>query len=649
MYMINKLRANSTIDYAAEELKKYLRMMMPECGEVDICYAPEATSGFRLGLLEDFGLPNEAEDPLLDDIFHIETDEKGGILAGSNPRSVLFAVYRLLKCHGCRWLYPGLDGEYIPDAEALIPVSIHKVADHRIRGFCDEGCVSQENMLECIEFYPKLEMNTFMVEWFIPNGYYNRYYSHQHNTENLIPEPQSDAQLLRWRRQCEVEINKRGLVLFAIGHGWTCQALGLPTNNSVNNDFTDLVFTPEQLEAFAMINGERKMFRKAPLFTQICMSRADLRTKIANAIADYADTHRNMNYLRISLADGGKNHCECEACSKLRPADWFWKILNEADEIMTARNIPTRLSFNAYMDTFFTPLEERLKNPDRFIMSYAPIARDYRTSITENSVIPEPIPYVRNAWRRPGTTEEGFALFREYQKIWKGTVYCFEYHFWRHQFLDPGGMALSRRLYEDVRALKVMGIRGMAEDGSQRSAWPNAFATYIYAATLMDRDVDFDAVAEDYFSHAYGKDWKQVMTLLQKISDTFDFAYMEGTQSKNPEISNYYDPDRVPQLEKVFELAAMERNLANKHLAMEYRPQTISWRLLLRHAEYIEKWAALMIAKAQGDNYKALELAQAFCGDFGRYEPELQRYYDHSLACRVTEHLTRKPQGVILD
>ena len=649
MYIIYKLRDDPVIDYAAQELKKYLRMMMPECGEVDILYAPEAKDGFRLGLLEDFGLPNDAEDKLLDDIIHVDADETGGILAGSNARSVLFAVYRFLRENGCRWLYPGIDGEYIPDIPALSPVQYHKVADHRIRGFCDEGCVSQENMLECIEFYPKLEMNTFMVEWFIPNGYYNRYYSHQHNTENLIPEPQDDAQLLRWRRQCEVEISKRGLVLFAIGHGWTCQALGLPTNNSVDNNFTDLVFTPEQLEAFAMINGKRKMFRKAPLFTQICMSRADLRTKIANAIADYADGHRNMHYLRVSLADGGKNHCECEACSKLRPADWFWKILNEADEIMTARNIPTRLSFNAYMDTFFTPLEERLKNPSRFIMSYAPIARDYRSSITEDSVIPPPIEYVRNNWRRPSTTEEGFALFREYQKIWKGTVYCFEYHFWRHQFLDPGGMALARRLYEDVKALKVMGIRGMVEDGSQRSAWPNAFATYVYAATLMDREADFDAVAEDYFSHAYGKDWKQAMALLQKISDTFDFAYMEGTQSKNPEISDYYNPDRVPQLQKIFELAAMERNLAQKHLVMEYRPQTVSWRLLLLHAEYIEKWAQLMIEKAQGNNYAAVELAKAFCGDFGRHELAIQRYYDHGLACRVTEHITRKPQGVILD
>ncbi|MBR4863424.1 MAG: DUF4838 domain-containing protein [Oscillospiraceae bacterium] len=649
MLIINKVRADHVIDHAAEELKKYLRMMMPESGEVDICYAPEAKDGFRLGLLEDFGLPNDVEDPILDDVIHVDTTEDGGILAGSNMRSILFAVYRFLRENGCRWLYPGIDGEYIPTIDALQPVSWHKAADHRIRGFCDEGCVSQENMLECIDFYPKLELNTFMVEWFIPNGYYNRYYTHQHNTGNFIPEPANDTQILRWRRHCETEISKRGLLLFAIGHGWTCKALGLPTNNSVNNDFTYLTFTEEQLAAFAMINGERKMFRKAPLFTQICMSRADLRSKIADAIVDYAETHRNMTYLRVSLADGGKNHCECEECRKLRPADWFWKILNEADEKLTAKNLPTRLSFSSYMDTFFAPQEERLKNPDRFIMSYAPIARDYCSSINENSVIPEPTPYVRNAWERPTTTEAGYALFREYQKIWKGNVYCFEYHFWRHQFLDPGGLALARRLHEDVRALKVMGIRGMAEDGSQRSAWPNAFATYIYAATLMNRDVDFDTVAEDYFSHAYGADWKQAMQLLQKISDAFDFAYMEGTKSKDEQISAYYNPDHVPQLKKVYELAALERNMAQKHLSMEYRPQTISWRLLLRHAEYIEKWAAIMIAKAEGDNYKALAMAKDFCDDFGRHEPELQRYFDHSLSCRVLEHITRKPQGIILD
>ena len=68
MYTIHKITLNPTVDFAADELKKYLRMMMPRCGEISIAYAPEATEGFRLGLMQDFGLDvSEAEDVFLDD------------------------------------------------------------------------------------------------------------------------------------------------------------------------------------------------------------------------------------------------------------------------------------------------------------------------------------------------------------------------------------------------------------------------------------------------------------------------------------------------------------------------------------------------------------------------------------------------------
>ena len=114
MFSINKLRADHVVDFAAEELKKYLRMMMLDCPEIDIHYAPDAKDGFRLGLLEDFGIPFEGKDPAKDDVVHIDTDERGGILAGSNMRSILFAVYRFLKLNGCRYFAPGVDGEFIP-------------------------------------------------------------------------------------------------------------------------------------------------------------------------------------------------------------------------------------------------------------------------------------------------------------------------------------------------------------------------------------------------------------------------------------------------------------------------------------------------------------------------------------------------------
>ena len=35
-YKIYKISDCTTVDYAAEELKKYLRMMLPECGDIDI-------------------------------------------------------------------------------------------------------------------------------------------------------------------------------------------------------------------------------------------------------------------------------------------------------------------------------------------------------------------------------------------------------------------------------------------------------------------------------------------------------------------------------------------------------------------------------------------------------------------------------------
>ncbi len=78
-------------------------MLMPRCGEITIEYNPKAEDGFRLGLMSDFGIDtSEAEDILLDDILYINTDSQGGVIAGSNTRSVLLAVYRYLYENGCR-------------------------------------------------------------------------------------------------------------------------------------------------------------------------------------------------------------------------------------------------------------------------------------------------------------------------------------------------------------------------------------------------------------------------------------------------------------------------------------------------------------------------------------------------------------------
>mgnify|MGYP003548931371 CR=1 FL=1 len=71
MLKIYKISSASAIDYAAEELRKYLRMMMPECGNIEIKYDTGARDGFRLGLMQDFGLDiSDAKEPDLDDILY---------------------------------------------------------------------------------------------------------------------------------------------------------------------------------------------------------------------------------------------------------------------------------------------------------------------------------------------------------------------------------------------------------------------------------------------------------------------------------------------------------------------------------------------------------------------------------------------------
>jgi len=648
MLIINKVRADHVIDFAAEELKKYIRMMMPEGGDVRISYAPEATGGFRLGLLEDFGLANEAEDPRLDDVIHVETTADGGILAGSNPRSVLFAVYRMLKENGCRWLYPGVDGEHIPMKD-LEPVRYHKLADHRFRGFCNEGSESQTCMLECADFYAKLEMNVYMLEWFIPDAYYQRYYTHLNNDMNRMPEPLTEQQVLQWKRQCEAEIAKRGLMFHDIGHGWNMRAFGFPDSNVLNRDKSALVFSEEEKSVLALVNGRRDFVRNDPVVTNLCMSQPRVRKAFAKCVADYAQNHENVDYLHVWLSDGTHTHCECEECQKMRPADWYIMIMNEIDEELTARNLNTRIVFICYLDTFFAPEHICIKNPERFSLLYAPVSRAYESSFTEESIVPPPKPYIRNGWERPWNAEENFAFLKDWRRTWKGPAFSYEYHFWRHQYLDPGGRFLAKRLYEDVRSLRLMGLDGYVEDGSQRSGFPNGFPVYIYAETLMNRDCDYDAVCEDYFSHIYGDDWKQVDQILTGISNAFDMVYMEGVKSVNKEISDYYDPARVERLSAVADLCAQERALAKKHLNMPTRPQTVSWRMLLRHAEYCEKFAELMIEKALGHNFKAIELAQEFRQVIGRFEMEIEPYYDHGLACRVLDHILQKPKGIILE
>lgn len=651
MKNIYKIRSESPIDFAAEELRKYLRMMMPDAGNCKIKFNPDAKDGFRLGLMEDFGLPtNDVEDAELDDVLYIDCDTDGGIIAGSNPRSVLLAVYEYFRQMGCRWLFPGVDGEYIP-LKNITPVKYRHKPSMRYRGQCNEGAEYQQSMLDVIDFSPKVGMNVFMMEFMIPNGYYDFYYDHVNNENNRQPEPVTPEQVLQWKRQCEAEISKRGLQFHDIGHGWAPNALGIDTSMEF---LDDSCISDEARQYIALRDGKRELFRNRPNHTEFCISNRVARKKVVSYIVNYAETHDNVDYLHVWLADARNNHCECEECCKRTPSDWYMIMMNELDEALSAAELPTRIVFIVYTDTTFAPLTEYIKNQPRFTLLIAPITRSYTQSlplvISEELTVPE---YKRNDIILPSKVEEYFVHLNNWKKTWKGSCIAYEYHFWRHQYYDLSGLNIARVVNEDVKAYAKHNIQGIIEDGSQRSFFPNGFAFYCYARTLFDISSNYDDLLEDYFSLAYGERWREFYNYLEKISATIDFKLVEQERSEDYSVSRFYNHAEADKLHSVRDITSEGLKLIRENYNHQNRITTFSVRLLEMHAEYCKLFADAMMFKAKGMDQSAWEKFNLFRDTIGKYEAEYQGVYDHGLAMNSLKNnvfslKTNRPESVYM-
>lgn len=572
--------AGEVAEYTVSELFRCLSLMDPTLCEGD--------GGMELSLLL------TGTDPEFDTIdIHVRSGR--GTIAGANPCALLIAAYRFLYELGCRWTHPGEGGEHIP-ARTLalrdVNVTVKETPSRRHRGVCIEGAVSEENVIEMIEFLPRVGMNTYFVQFFRPTVFFQRWYEHWQNG-TLGKDTKTPEEIDAIHARVVAEMKKRGLRHHAVGHGWTCVPFGIEGEGWHQLD--EATLPQEYKDILAERDGKREPWHGVPLNTNLCYSRADVRSRMADAVVDYCAAHPTVSALHLWLADGTNNNCECPACRDTRPADYYVMLLNEVDEKLTARGLPTKVVFLAYVDLLWAPEHEVIKNPDRFYIMFAPITRTYSETLREGAEKYKPSrkPFVRNKLEFPKDVATNISYLSDWRASFPGSGFIFDYHLMWDHATDPGYMSVSRTLFDDMRDLDVLGLDGMVSCQLSRSALPTALPLYGMARALWDKTADFDAVADEYFTAEYGDAAADVRAFLEELSRLFDPPYLRG---ERPRLSEEHAArfDRIPAVVAEFRAAHPEVRVSSEREPL---------RALAVHSDICTLLALLLSRRARGEEY----------------------------------------------
>ena len=293
------------------------------------------------------GLP-PVTDPERDDAIAISLGgESGGVVTGTNPRSVLIAAYRLLHELGFWFVRPGPEGTLLR-YNGKTAVQVSEAASYRHRGFCIEGAVSFENVLELIDWLPKGGFNTYFTQFLTPYEFFKTWYAHDNNPLLAGTEPVPTVEEVdRFTYgPLQEELRKRDLIFQAAGHGWTTAAIGID-----GLGWDEAEEPGERYRGWlAQIDGRRALFNARPLNTNLCYSNPEVREALTEEVMAFLRRHPQVDTIHFWLADDSNNTCECEACQKAVPSAFYVDMLNLLDEKLSRAGLKTRVVFLAYLD-----------------------------------------------------------------------------------------------------------------------------------------------------------------------------------------------------------------------------------------------------------------------------------------------------------
>ncbi len=499
------------IGFARSELEKYLSIL-------------RIKADIKLCLFDELGITDEkVKDVTYDDAIDICIKNGCGHIAGSNDRSVLIGVYRLLHEWGIRWIRPGENGTYIPEKATYSDVSIHEAADRRHRTMCIEGAVTIENVLDMIEWLPKVGMNGYYIQFDDAFIFFDRWYGHRKNPFKE-PEVFTEEMAVEYVKKMTREIKKRGLLLQRMGHGWTCEPFGVKNNGW---DPVDPDTIPQQYKDLcAMVGGKRYVYNDSPVATQLCYSNPYVIEKMTSAVIEYIEKNPEADIIHFWLGDFPNNTCECPECTKYHFSDYYMNMFNVIAREFKKRGWKNKIVCSVSGNKSNPPIHEKIEFSENLIMMFAPISRTFGESFPNEFKIKEIPPYKPNAYSLPRSVDENLTSLYVWEQFCPdGDVVDFDYHLMWDHILDAGGECIAKVLHQDIKNFTGLGINGLISCQLQRNAFPTSIAMTTMAKTLWNINTDFNDVKKELYTACFGEeDCDTLCNYFATLSKGFDIG-----------------------------------------------------------------------------------------------------------------------------
>ena len=513
---------------AAEELVKYgkgafIRTEVPT--EAHIVLHPDHTDNFQ-------------------DSFTLKSFDNKLWITGSNARSVLYGVYKYLKMHGFAFLYPGEEGEIIPENPAFTieGFDLTEKADRLFRGLSfrpsypkdepEKFNQSIEDARTLISFMAKNQYNVYFMEGYDEIRPGDRYSvidgkrPIQHVEYRLTDRSWEErAMVARTQFLAVEEARRHGLLIERGGHGWN---YGVPEHYAVNHHIS-VEKAVEVLKAKGKVNPVALVATST--WFQICLGNEEVREIYADHITSYLMEHRGeMDIASIWMGDGFDNKCQCEECIKQPFSDLYLDIFRRV--ALKAKKVMPELMLECliYFESLEPPTKNWLEGLDNVILNYAvwdqcyfhhlddpecrqsdwiPDYRHNKTHDTDNGKriinIDQHLPY--EGWRK--------VLGNEHKCFVYNYITYLKYNSHRH-FMSYDVRPLLEYSLDDFERFHIDGMINC----QCHTSWDKPANLMLYGAgrALWNRkDNDPAVIRKELFEKLYGEKAPQVEAYCDKV------------------------------------------------------------------------------------------------------------------------------------